>query len=96
MEQNRAIKSHERKKRGCQYCLHVTTMRHYGEIRNACPFEVCPYEVLDKYDTYEEFMASEDSKIMVTEFFSSVASCYELSSSTHSPTRSYSDGDNWV
>lgn len=73
MEKNRPIYAHEKRKRGCQYCLHVTSMRHKGEVRNACPFTDCPYEVLDKYETYEEFMASEDSKILVNEFFSTVA-----------------------
>ena len=74
----------------------MEVVRSGKEGRLTCPFEECIYCVLDKYDTYEEFMASEDSKIMVTEFFQTVASCYELSTSTHSPNRSYSDGENWV
>lgn len=93
---NRVLGAFEKRKRGCQYCLHITTLRYGGEIRNACPFESCKYDVLDKYQSYEEFMASEDSKIMVTEFFTTVASCYELSSSSQSPKRVYSDGDHKI
>ena len=90
---NRVLPAFEKKQRGCQYCLHVTTKRNYGEIRNACPFSQCPYEVLNKHKTYEEFMASEDSMIPVTEFFTSVAGCYEYSTCEHTPERIYSDGD---
>lgn len=92
----RVLTLYEKKKHGCPYCLNVTTLRAGGEIRNACPFDKCQYPVLDKYESYEQFMASEDSKIMVTEFFTSVADCYELSSCGHSPTRVFSDGDRRV
>lgn len=93
MNEKRVLGATEKKQRGCQYCLHVTSKRHEGQIRNACPFIKCPYEVLDKYKTYEEFMESEDSKILVEEFFTSVAGCYELSSCEHTPKRIFSDGD---
>lgn len=82
----------EKKQRGCQYCADMKLGRFDGESRTCCPFAKCPYHVLDKYDSYEEFMASEDSKIMVTEFFTSIASCYELASS-RKVNRDFSDGD---
>ena len=50
-----------------------------GSNRLACPHNQCPYKVLGKYETYEEFMASEDSKILADGFFHTAASCYELS-----------------
>lgn len=89
----RLLALYEKKKYGCQYCLHITPLKHEGEMRNACPFDECPFDVLDKYESYEEFMASEDSKILVTEFFTSVASCYEFSQCERSPTHVFSDGD---
>jgi hypothetical protein len=52
--------------------------RDAGYFRTGCPHDECSYHVLDKYDTYEEFMASEDSKILVDGFFQTTASCYEL------------------
>ncbi len=89
----RVLTLYEKKKHGCPYCLNVTTLRAGGEIRNACPFDKCQYPVLDKYESYEDFMASEDSKILVTEFFTSVAGCYEKSACEHTPNRIFSDGD---
>jgi hypothetical protein len=88
---NRVLRGFEKKQRGCQYCLHVTTMRHEGEIRNACPFDKCPFEILAKYKTYEEFMASEDSKIFVTEYFSTLPSYYELGAFSHAPKGIFED-----
>lgn len=87
----RVLPGFEKKQRGCQYCLHVTTLRHNGEIRNACPFTECPFDVLNKYKTYEEFMASEDSKIFVNEYFSTVPSVYELSCLSHAPRGIFED-----
>jgi len=91
MAKNRVLSSIEKKQRGCQYCLHVTTMQHEGEIRNACPFRKCPYEILDKYETYEDFMASDDSKIFVEEYFSTVPSLYELGVFPHAPKGIFED-----
>lgn len=67
----RVIALSEKKQRGCQYCTNVTTVRHEGMMRTACPYDECPYKVLDKYKSYEEYMESEDCKIMVDEFFKS-------------------------
>ncbi len=93
----RLVPYYEKKQRGCQYCANVEIVeggRSKGS-RTCCPFDECPYAVLDKYKTYEEFMKSEDSKILVNEFFSTVASCYELQSRM-TPNRSFSDGDSRV
>ena len=68
----------ERKQRGCAYCLHVDYGKFNGSTRLTCPFDKCPYQVLEKYKTYEEFLASEDSKILVDEFFQTAACDYEL------------------
>ena len=87
----RVLPSYEKRQRGCLECLHVTTKKHEGEKRNACPFSQCPYPVLDKYKTYEEFMESEDSKIFVTEFFSTIPSAYELGTFPHAPKGIFED-----
>ena len=92
---NRMIPYYEKKQRGCQYCLHMEVHAMKGDSRTFCPFETCPFTVLDKYNTYEEFMKSEDSKILVNEFFSTVAYCYELQGRM-TPSRSFSDGDSRV
>lgn len=89
----RFVPLHENKQRGCRYCLHVTSGRRKGQKQTACPFAECPFVVLDKYNSYEEFMASEDSKIMVSQFFATVASVYELSSSPAKTKCLFSDGD---
>jgi hypothetical protein len=89
----RIVPGYEKKQRGCEWCLHKSIARSGRDIRTGCPFDECPYRVLDKYKTYEEFMASEDSKILVNEFFTSVAGCYELAKQAQSPKKIYSDGD---
>lgn len=91
----RMIPYFEKKQRGCQYCLHMTLHSMKGDSHTACPFDECPFTVLDKYKTYEEFMKSEDSKILVNEFFQTVASCYELQSRP-SANKYFSDGDGRV
>lgn len=50
----RRLTKTEVKKRGCEYCAH-----HTG--RWNCPYEECPYKVLDKYSTYGQFLKSKDS-----------------------------------
>lgn len=61
----RVLAKAEKSKRGCVYCKKVAKMRpSLGRgIRLACPYEECPYRVLDKYDAYGEYMKSKDSKI---------------------------------
>jgi hypothetical protein len=79
----RILPTFEKKKRGCAYCNDMKQVHHgYQGLRNSCPYDECPYKVLDKYDTYDQFMASEDSKIPVDAFFQTMPSCYELQSNT--------------
>lgn len=92
-EKKRIIRLYERKQRGCTSCLHVEHGRHMGSTRLACPFDKCPYKVLEKYETYEEFMASEDCKILVDGFFHNVASCYELGNGNVTVRQIYSGKD---
>jgi hypothetical protein len=87
------VPGYEKKQRGCQYCQDMKVKRFNGDTRTACPFIECPYTVLDKYKIYEEFMASEDSKILVNEFFKTVATVYELSSKPCKTKCLFSDGD---
>ena len=91
----RMVPYFEKKQRGCMYCNHMEAKEFGKEIRTACPFDECPYHDLDKYKTYDEFMASDDSLILVGEFFTTVASAYELGSS-HTYNRTFSDGDHKV
>lgn len=87
----RLIPLYEKKQRGCQYCLQMQYVKHEGKYRTACTLEECPYQVLEKYKSYEEFMASEDGKILVTEFFTTVPDCYELAKCEHTPMGIYKD-----
>lgn len=87
----RVIAQYEQRQRGCQYCIDVTTKLYEGQRRTACPFQQCPYTVLDKYKSFEEFMESEDGKIPVTEYFSTVPAVYELSTFPHAPRGIFRD-----
>lgn len=46
--------------------------RHEGGRRNSCPHKECPYTVLDKYDTYEDYMKSKDCEINIAAFVDAV------------------------
>ena len=92
----RILPIYEKKQRGCQYCADFETERIGSRIRGVCPFEECPYHVLDKYESYEAYMASEDSKILVDEFFSTASGAYELMRQCHTPNRTFSDGDHRI
>lgn len=78
--QVRKLKNAELYKRGCLYCLDmISTEVPWGNYNaKSCPHEECPYHVLDKYETYNDFMKSEDSKILVDEFFDSGKHEYRL------------------
>lgn len=78
MHEMRVVPVFEKKQRGCVYCMEVQMTKSKGCRRCGCPHDVCPYEILDKYESYEQFMASEDSKILVDGFFQTTASCYDL------------------
>ena len=93
----RVIPVFEKKKRGCPYCLKMTEGIVEGVLRtNCCPYDKCPYTVLDNYKTYEEFMASEDSKILVSEFFVDCGEIGGLYEVDRKPNRNFSDGDGKV
>ena len=89
----RVVPYFEKTQRGCPYCLHMNVKNFSGTTRTACPYDECPFIVLDKYNTYEEFMASEDSKILVNEFFATVATVYEFSANPCKTKCLFSDGD---
>lgn len=92
----RVVPYYEKKQRGCQYCLHTKHARDFHGIRTGCPFAECPFEVLDKYESYEAFMASEDSKILVDEFFTNNDWSVALTSNPNTPKKIFSDGDGKV
>ena len=92
----RMVPSYEKKQRGCQYCTNMQLTKFDGDSRTSCPFDTCPFSVLDKYKTYEEFLASEDSKIYIDEYFTTVGWCYALQNANSRPNRKFSDGDDKV
>ena len=89
----RVVLKREMKQRGCLYCTEVILKKHGYATQSSCPHNECPFKVLEKYDTYEDYMASEDSRILVPEFFQTIADCYILSSCSKKPSKHYSDGD---
>lgn len=64
----RVLTAGERTKRGCRYCAvaEMVYSRRSQGMRLACPHTECPYKVLDKHETYEGFIQSEDSEIRFT------------------------------
>lgn len=89
----RVIRMAENKQRGCNYCKDVIQRNKGYVTQTSCPHDKCPYKVLDKYETYEDYMKSEDSRIIVDEFFQTVAECYALSAYNKKPVKNGSDGD---
>lgn len=89
----RVLSAQEKKQRGCCCCANVGKTQVKGQARTVCPFTECAYSVLDKYESYEAFMESDDCKILVDEFFQSVADCYALSKLGKKVSRYSSDGD---
>lgn len=59
----------EKQKRGCVYCAKVRTtyIKGRGARRLVCPHTACPYTVLDKHDTYDDYMKSKDSTVNIAE-----------------------------
>jgi hypothetical protein len=55
----RKIHREEQRKRGCFYCADKVTA-HVSEdgkdIKTHCPHDKCPYEVLDRYESYEDYL----------------------------------------
>lgn len=60
----RKIYAAEIEQRGCHYCEKRVLKwdRSGGFYRSHCPHTRCPYRVLDKYESYKDYMNSEDSK----------------------------------
>lgn len=94
----RPVSLREKNKRGCAYCKDMKLHRipAAGGVRTCCPHDKCPYQALDKYDTYEDFMASDDAKILVDGFFLTVPSIYELSNGNTQVKQIYRQGESRV
>ena len=92
----RMVPYFEKRQRGCLYCADVGTSKFSQDNRTSCPHNECPYHVLDKYKSYDEFMTSQDSKILVGEFFTTVASSFERINGRYTPIKGFSDGDSRV
>ena len=76
------------KQRGCDYCLDYTKARDVeGKPHHSCTHKACPYTVLDKYETYDEFLASEESKILVPMFFEAADELFRLAKISKKPLR---------
>ena len=58
----RRLTQTEVKKRGCDYCAEA-------EVRWKCPYDKCPYTVLDKYNTFGQFLKSKDSIVFGLEMW---------------------------
>lgn len=89
----RPVSLREKNKRGCAYCTDMKLHRvpSAGGVRTCCPHDECPYHALDQYDTYQEFMASDDAKILVDGFFLTVPSIDEMSSGNAQVKKIYRD-----
>lgn len=75
----RQLTLRERKQRGCAYCLDMAIITDDKDKQHMmCAHGECPNKVLDKFESYEEYMESEDSKILVTQFMEQAANCYTL------------------
>ena len=89
----RVVSFSEKKKRGCNYCKDMELTRDHSGIRTGCKHNKCPYHALDNHDSYEEFMKSEDSRILVQEFFQTMPSCYELANGNAQVRKIYSGSE---
>lgn len=54
----RKLYAGEIEQRGCHYCEKRQLRWDYrgGYYRSNCPYQRCPYRILDKFNTYEEFI----------------------------------------
>lgn len=65
----RKLKQSEMTKRGCIYCLNQKKVGGeyisgaYYAGRHICKFDKCPYHELDKHDTYDDYLESEDCQL---------------------------------
>lgn len=53
----------EKVHRGCFYCIDVKRISTKSGVCSSCPHDECPYHILDKYETYDDYIESDDSKI---------------------------------
>ena len=75
----RYVNLKEQKQHGCYYCLDVRYQKDgNGVTRTCCMHESCPYKVLNKYESYDQFIQSEDSMIFVNEFFDTASGKFRL------------------
>lgn len=79
----RRLTAGEKTKRGCRYCTDLTRKyeSHGARIYLECPHEKCPHTVLDKYDTYEDYLKSKDSRINISAFVEAVEDAGRLTDS---------------
>lgn len=89
----RVVPLSEKKKRGCRYCKDMKLTRDFSGIRTGCPHDKCPYHSLDNHESYEEFMESADSRILVQEFFQTMPSVYELANGNAQVRKIFSRSD---
>lgn len=93
----RLLKKFEKKQRGCDFCLdHRVWKDDADKPHFACIHNECPYKVLDKYETYDEFLASEDSRILVAQFFDLAGEDFKTHKITKRPMRMFSDGSSRI
>lgn len=59
----RIVKVKERRQRGCEYCADAK-----GKKVIKCPYDKCPYKVLDKYDNYYDYLKSNDAMLPRLEY----------------------------
>lgn len=54
----RPLRQKEMNKRGCVYCLDMTVvkLRGRGGRKLCCTHPKCPYRILDRFKTYEDFI----------------------------------------
>lgn len=55
----REITFEERRKRGCWYCLDFARVKMKYAVHWCCPYAVCPYHELDKYEKYGDYLKHE-------------------------------------
>lgn len=62
--EGRALGKSTIRKRGCVYCTDYYIEKVEGKKFKRCKhISGCPYHELDKYDTYEDYLESEDCQI---------------------------------
>lgn len=80
------------KQRGCEFCLDYTKARDSeGKPHHSCTHKACPYKVLDKYETYDEFLASKESMILVPQFFEAANELIRMTNIGRKPVKMFSD-----